>query len=86
MLSSNTWKRSGGKGGRRARTKKEVLEDVCCSSFLFILVYQYQDIIYVKCTKDDKYLVLWHCSSHTSQKKKKRIRENKRDEQKRCVS
>lgn len=72
MLSSNTWERSGGKGGRRAKTKKEVLEDVCCCSFLFILVYQYQDIICVKCTQDDKYPVLWHCSSHTCPTKKKK--------------
>lgn len=30
-----------------------------------LLVYLYQEIIYIKCTQDDKYLVLWHCGNHT---------------------
>lgn len=33
------------------------------------LVYPYQDVLHIECTADDKYLVLWHCSNHSSDKK-----------------
>lgn len=65
MLSSNTWKRSGGKGEGKQEQRWWSWRMFAVLLFYFFLVYQYQDIIDVKCTKDDKYLVLWHCSSHT---------------------
>lgn len=78
MLSSNTLKKSG--GIRERGGEKQVASEIACVVFL---VYPYPDIVYVECTTDDKYLVLWHCSNHPSHKK---MGSERHKEQRRGVS